>query len=161
MRKVTILALALAVAVPLAAQEEPAQPSLPERTFERLWKTFDERYALFEAKGIDWGALYGNVGLATAIGSNSMRCTWDPSERPTLLGYSIARSPNGLIGTYVRVNHSLLAAEEYIDAGLQPATTYYYIVYEVDEQLNALQLTPPFMGTTNSWTPVRRWQRYR
>ena len=33
-------------------------PNGPEQSFEHLWKTFDERYALFDAKGIDWDALY-------------------------------------------------------------------------------------------------------
>ncbi len=31
--------------------------STPEKVFEIVWRTFDERYALFEVKSIDWGNL--------------------------------------------------------------------------------------------------------
>lgn len=34
------------------------QLSQPERNFEFLWKTYDRDYALFEAKNVDWNALY-------------------------------------------------------------------------------------------------------
>lgn len=39
---------------PAAAQEL----SEPEKLFEQLWKTYDNNYALFNAKHVDWGLLY-------------------------------------------------------------------------------------------------------
>jgi len=102
---------------------------------------------------IDSGKLGANVGLATAIGSNAMRCEWDPSRRSNLLGYNLLRSTSGLPGTYLRVNPSLLTTTGTIDTGLQPATTYYYIVYEVNDSLDSIQLTPPFLGTTSPELP--------
>ena len=30
----------------------------PEKNFEHLWKTFDRNYAIFEAKKVDWQAIY-------------------------------------------------------------------------------------------------------
>jgi carboxyl-terminal processing protease len=39
-------------------QRAAPQPRSPEASFEHLWKTFDDKYALFDAKGIDWKALY-------------------------------------------------------------------------------------------------------
>jgi len=36
----------------------PDDLSLPEQTFERLWKAFDSGYALFGVKNIDWKAIY-------------------------------------------------------------------------------------------------------
>ena len=31
-----------------------AELSPPEKNFETLWKTFNERYAFFELRGVDW-----------------------------------------------------------------------------------------------------------
>ena len=47
----------ISVAVPAPA---PAQvpANSPEQNFESLWQTFDQRYALFGAKSVDWQALY-------------------------------------------------------------------------------------------------------
>jgi carboxyl-terminal processing protease len=40
------------------AQKAAPQTKSPEKSFEYLWKTFDDKYALFDAKGVDWKALY-------------------------------------------------------------------------------------------------------
>jgi len=40
------------------AQKAAPQTRSPETSFEHLWKTFDSKYALFDAKGVDWKALY-------------------------------------------------------------------------------------------------------
>jgi Tricorn protease C1 domain len=32
--------------------------SEPERNFEALWKTFDEKYSHFAVKNVDWQAVY-------------------------------------------------------------------------------------------------------
>jgi hypothetical protein len=39
-------------------QKAAPQPKSPEASFEHLWKTFDGKYALFDAKGVDWNALH-------------------------------------------------------------------------------------------------------
>ncbi len=36
----------------------PAGLSAPETVFEQFWRLFDEEYALFDVKGVDWDALY-------------------------------------------------------------------------------------------------------
>jgi len=47
------------VAFALATWASPAQgTSRPEALFEELWDSYDRQYALFEAKRVDWNALY-------------------------------------------------------------------------------------------------------
>ena len=46
------------------AVSELSQVSLPEQTFDHLWKTLDERYALFEAKGMRLGCAVPNLPAA-------------------------------------------------------------------------------------------------
>jgi C-terminal processing protease CtpA/Prc len=50
----TWLGLFAGVCTHRAAQEA----NDPEQIFEQVWKTFEEKYALFDAKGVDWKALY-------------------------------------------------------------------------------------------------------
>jgi C-terminal processing protease CtpA/Prc len=45
-----VLAIVIFQVVPLAES--------PERVFDKVWQTFDEHYALFEVKGVDWQALH-------------------------------------------------------------------------------------------------------
>ena len=52
----TLLSL-LVLASPVRAQNA-ADLSPPEACFETLWQNFHHRYALFEAKGVDWDVLY-------------------------------------------------------------------------------------------------------
>lgn len=54
------LVLAGAVALSLGPSARGAAQELAEaeKCFEQLWKTLDEKYALFDARGIDWRALY-------------------------------------------------------------------------------------------------------
>ena len=47
----------LLICLQAAALAQPPAVS-PEETFESLWETFDQRYALFQAKSIDWQALH-------------------------------------------------------------------------------------------------------
>jgi len=52
-----ILILAPAASV-YAQHSNTQQLSPPEQQFEDLWRAFDDQYALFEVKGVDWEALY-------------------------------------------------------------------------------------------------------
>ena len=54
--KLSVLICLLAIASCLDGSSQKI--SSPEKNFEHLWQTFDRDYALFEAKGIDWNALY-------------------------------------------------------------------------------------------------------
>ena len=57
--KVRTLSLAVFVAgMMLLVCPSTAQSGEQKKTFEYLWKLFDERYASFEEKGIDWGQVY-------------------------------------------------------------------------------------------------------
>jgi carboxyl-terminal processing protease len=53
-RKWLIVLVVLILTFPASAQ----QLSDPERNFEELWQTFDEKYSHFGIKNIDWQALY-------------------------------------------------------------------------------------------------------
>ncbi len=63
MGAVLVLAIAAMLLVPKADS--------PEQVFQKVWETFDERYALFEVKGVDWQALHDEY---------SSRITADTSE---------------------------------------------------------------------------------
>jgi C-terminal processing protease CtpA/Prc len=64
-----MMAVVVAIAITVILLS-PAADS-PERVFEKVWETFDERYALFEVKGVDWQALHDEY---------SPRITSDSSE---------------------------------------------------------------------------------
>jgi len=42
----------------IQAQTATMDANDPQASFERLWKTFDEKYSLFGVKGVDWKTLY-------------------------------------------------------------------------------------------------------
>jgi len=52
------LATGLFVATAVPEQNPTPHPADPEKTFDQLWTTLDDGYALFGVKGIDWKALY-------------------------------------------------------------------------------------------------------
>ena len=56
-RFLIVLATLLILLVPVASRSQTPDAS-PEQTFESLWQGFDQKYALFEAKAVDWQALY-------------------------------------------------------------------------------------------------------
>jgi C-terminal processing protease CtpA/Prc len=58
MKTAMIFAAVAVFAVELSAQHKAPQPSRPGECFEHLWKTFDEKYGLFDVKRIDWKVLY-------------------------------------------------------------------------------------------------------
>lgn len=51
----TFIIVAFCLPTPIWAQSDLSKP---EQNFEKLWKQFDDNYALFEVKGVDWGAAY-------------------------------------------------------------------------------------------------------
>jgi hypothetical protein len=57
MKRAMIFTAVAVLAVGLSAQDK-APHSGPDECFEHLWKTLDERYALFDVKGIDWKVLH-------------------------------------------------------------------------------------------------------
>ncbi len=57
MKKYFILMLLLIMAFSPLALAQSSAPT-PEDIFERIWKTFDQRYALFNAKSVDWQKLH-------------------------------------------------------------------------------------------------------
>ncbi|MBW8682863.1 S41 family peptidase [Chitinophaga rhizophila] len=64
MRKITLLAGLLLQFTMMANAQQPASPplhpdgSLPERTFEVFWQTFEDHYAFFKLRKVDWKAAY-------------------------------------------------------------------------------------------------------
>lgn len=58
MIRAVIFTAAVTLALGPCAQGAAQELTETEKCFEQLWKTFDEKYALFDAKGIDWRALY-------------------------------------------------------------------------------------------------------
>jgi C-terminal processing protease CtpA/Prc len=56
-RHAFVLAMIFVLLVPGVSISQTPYVS-PEELFESLWKTFDQKYALFEAKAVDWQALY-------------------------------------------------------------------------------------------------------
>ncbi len=56
-RFLIVSAATFALLAPAAARSQ-TQDASPEQLFESLWQTFDQKYALFEAKALDWQALY-------------------------------------------------------------------------------------------------------
>ena len=58
MNRAIVLATTAILACGLVAHSGEQGLSEPEKIFEELWNGFDEKYALFDAKGIDWRALH-------------------------------------------------------------------------------------------------------
>jgi C-terminal processing protease CtpA/Prc len=56
-RFIFVLAIIFVLLVPVAPRSQTSDAS-PEQLFESLWQGFDKKYALFEAKAVDWQALY-------------------------------------------------------------------------------------------------------
>jgi hypothetical protein len=59
MKKLLILVAGVALAISAGAQDAAPDPVDPQKVFDQLWTTLDEKYALFGTKGIDWKSLYG------------------------------------------------------------------------------------------------------
>ncbi len=57
MRRVTILLAIIAIPT-LSTMQSCSSPSPPEQIFETVWETFDQQYALFEVKSVNWQALH-------------------------------------------------------------------------------------------------------
>lgn len=55
-------AATLALVAQLAAPAWAEEPFDPEAEFDAFWSLFDERYALFEVKRVDWDAVYAVYG---------------------------------------------------------------------------------------------------
>jgi hypothetical protein len=87
-----------------------------------------------------------NNGLAVPI-AGGLRLSWSPSIGRTLTGFAIQRSQSPA-GPYITVANLPPDATTTDDLSLTPLTTYFYMIYEYDESLNAGQLTSPFSGTT-------------
>ena len=107
------------------------------------------------------GGLAANNGLASAVGTAEMHCTWTELDKPpTALGYNIRRSETAATGSYVKKNTTLLTTPGYTDSGLDSGTVYYYIVDIIDWDYSATQWTPPFYGKTDFATGVEDWYLY-
>ncbi|MCK4665216.1 right-handed parallel beta-helix repeat-containing protein, partial [Candidatus Dependentiae bacterium] len=77
-----------------------------------------------------------NAGVAKVLGDNTkLLVNWDDNIESDLAGYNVYRSLAST-GPYAQVNVSLLTNSEYLDSGLTPATTYYYILTAVDDDAN-------------------------
>lgn len=96
-----------------------------------------------------------NNGIATGTGSNIIQLTWDRFNESKLPGkatasrgpkaiaytYNIRRS-RSTIGPYTRINPEVIQEATpnfYVDFGLLPGTTYYYIVDGIDPEGNAIE----------------------
>lgn len=56
MKKSIIILITLCSCQDVLFEEEP--PNDPEGNFESMWSTFNEKYAVFEQRNVDWSALY-------------------------------------------------------------------------------------------------------
>jgi carboxyl-terminal processing protease len=56
-RSSILLSAIIVLLIPVASRSQTPGTS-PEQLFESLWQTFDQKYALFEVKALDWRALY-------------------------------------------------------------------------------------------------------
>jgi hypothetical protein len=92
--------------------------------------------------------LSGHQASANPISSEELQLVWEPSTDSGAMSYSIRRS-NAARGPYNLVGTVSASLTEYTDKGLQPETTYFYQIVEVDAALNSRQLTNPFSGTTD------------
>ena len=57
-RMFTALTAIILLTSSTATAKDQAPAASPEQIFETLWQTFDQRYALFQAKSIDWQVLH-------------------------------------------------------------------------------------------------------
>jgi hypothetical protein len=58
MKRLLLILICLGMSAGVCTQQAAQKTSDPVENFEHLWKTFDEKYAIFDAKGVDWKALY-------------------------------------------------------------------------------------------------------
>jgi subtilisin family serine protease len=121
----------------------------------------DDTIHRFQVDAETTGNLSANNGLAIAIGTSSMSCSWGESGKPDgAQGYNIHRSPTGEGGSYQKVNGSILTSAQFSDSGLSSGTVYYYTIDIIDSESNATQWTPPFAGVTQSASAVGDWELY-
>lgn len=59
MKRLLVVVAGVVLAIAVSAQDSAPEPVDPQKVFDQLWTTLDEKYALFGTKGIDWKALYG------------------------------------------------------------------------------------------------------
>ena len=109
---------------------------------------------------IDTSGLAANNGLA--IGQiTKMSLSWSDEGRPSdALGYNVLRSSTGEPASYLKINDAIVTTTDYVDTGLAPLTIYYYKVFLVDANHNAIQWTPPFSDCTLG-SQAGTWTRYK
>jgi WD40 repeat protein len=93
----------------------------------------------------DWGA---NNGLAIALGSSALRCSWDPGLQPGDHGFNLHRTTLAEMN-WTKVNSSPITATTYDDSGLQPSTEYLYFVRVKKGDGSEPLWTGVFCGTTS------------
>jgi len=75
-------------------------------------------------------------GSAFAAGTGQVSVDWSDNAEPDLDHYVVYRSTT-LGGPYAQISPSAVTESEYLDTGLNDATTYYYVVTAVDAAGNA------------------------
>ncbi|NQU42365.1 right-handed parallel beta-helix repeat-containing protein, partial [bacterium] len=85
-----------------------------------------------------------NNGLATAIGTNSMNCTWDPPPGgPTPTDRYVLQMSQVDLDHFERSNPALIADTQYTVNSLTSETLYFFKVQRVETD-----------GTAEDWTPI-------
>jgi uncharacterized repeat protein (TIGR01451 family) len=74
------------------------------------------------------------TGLVATSSNASAALDWDDNGESDLAGYNVYRGTT--MGTYTKVNTSLVTASAYSDTGLINGTEYYYVVSAVDTSGN-------------------------
>ncbi len=74
------------------------------------------------------------TGTGVAVVTHTVSLTWNESGS-SAVGFNIYRSTTSGSG-YVKINGSLVASTNYIDASVQNSTTYYYVTTAVDSSGN-------------------------
>ncbi len=78
-------------------------------------------------------SVFGNNGVATALGATAVRLSWLPSDLPGLAGYIIVRSDNPNEG-FIVIAVLNTDATWFTDENLAPSSTFYYRIYATDSQ---------------------------
>ena len=108
---------------------------------------------------INTGRFDANNGMILVHEGTKLRVSWDENGKPaTALGYNVHRSPSGLVGTYRKLNESVIHSNFLEDETAAIGQVHFYLVYIVDSMMNATQWLPPLVYTPRSSVPD--WRSY-
>jgi C-terminal processing protease CtpA/Prc len=96
MKRLLILVVGLALTTAAGSQEPAPDRVDPRSVFDQAWTVLDQNYALFDAKGVDWKALYG---------------VYRPQVKPETTDDELFEIMKQLLG-HLNDNHIMLRSDE-------------------------------------------------